>query len=51
MLKRIKKVKKLDWLFVLLLAIGTTYGEISILKCVCWAVVAGYLLWKMSGDE
>ena len=51
MLERIKRVKKTDWLFVLLMAIGTINGKISILKCICWVVVIGYLVWKMSGDE
>ena len=51
MLKRIKRVEKGYWVFVLLMAIGTAIGEMSILKCVCWALIIGYLAWKMSGDE
>ncbi len=51
MLKRIKRVEKSFWIMVLLMAIGTINGKMSIIKGVCWIVIIGYLIWKMSGDE
>ena len=51
MKERIKRVSKGYWLLVALLLIADLNSEPSWLMLLTWAVVIGYLAWKMSGGE
>lgn len=51
MLKRIKRVKKGYWGLVALLMISSWNSEPSALLYITWGIVAGYLIWKMKGEE
>lgn len=50
-LKRIKRVSKGYWALVMLLAVSSYHGKPSVLLYIAWAVVAGYLVWKMQEEE
>ena len=49
--ERTKRVSKGYWVLVMLLIMSTCNSEPSVLLYIAWAVVVGYLVWKMQGDE
>ncbi|MEE0457371.1 MAG: hypothetical protein UC944_02760, partial [Anaerovibrio sp.] len=49
MLKRIKRISKGYWGLVVLLMVSSWNSEPSVLLYITWAVVVGYLIWKMKG--
>ena len=51
MLKRIKKVRKGYWGLVALLMISSWNSEPSALLYITWAIVAGYLIWKIKVEK
>jgi len=51
MLKRIKRVKKGYWGLVALLMISSWNSEPSALLYLTWAIVAGYLIWKIKVEK
>ena len=51
MLKRIKSISKGYWGLVVLLMVSSWNSEPSVLLYITWAVVVGYLIWKMKGAE
>ncbi|MDY4883431.1 MAG: hypothetical protein SO129_03520, partial [Anaerovibrio sp.] len=51
MLKRIKRISKGYWGLVVLLMVSSWNSEPSVLLYITWAVVVGYLIWKMKGAE